>query len=101
MGTQRGRRENAVVDGGVCTETSRSPWRHHCVSTASPRRVHGVCIAPQWQIVYSMALSQRPHRADTAITAFSRRSYGVLRRLQGADTALPVRCEQKLEKSYK
>ena len=75
-------------------ETSQSPWRCHCVSTAFLWRVYGACTALPWSVVDSMAFSQRIHGAATAI-------FALLQRLQGAETALPVRCEKTQQKLYK
>ena len=93
--TQRGRiydrHKNATVCSGVCTETPRSVWRRHCVSTASSRRVYGVCTAPKPNIIYSIAPSRRTHRAAAAIIAIPWRHHGVLRRLQGVCRAFARR----------
>ena len=101
VGAPRGRRANADVGGGVCTETSRSPWRCHWVSTASSRRVFGACTACALSVIVSIAFSRRLYGVATETIALPRRSYCVHRRLQGDDTAIPLRCEQptKLYKS--
>ena len=57
-------------------------------------RVYGACTALPLSVVDSMAFSQRIHGAATAIIA-------LLQRLQGAETALPVRCEKTQQKWYK
>ena len=85
------RRKNAAVGSGVCTETPRSVWRRHCVSTASSRRVYGVCTAPKPNIIYCIAPSRRPRRAAAAITAIPWCYHGVFRRLQGVCRAFARR----------
>ena len=82
-----------TLSGSVCTETSQSPWRRHCVSTVSSGPICSVCIAPTPNMIYSTAPSRRPHRVATAIIAFTWRPHGVLRHLQGADTAITQCCE--------
>ena len=86
------RGKNATAGGGVCTETPRSIWRRHYVSTASSRRVYGVCTAPKPNNIYSIAPSWRPYRAATAITAITC-YHRVLRCLQGVCTALTQRLQ--------
>ena len=87
VGAPRGRCANADVGGGVCTETSRSP-------TASSRRVFGACTACALSVIVSIAFSRRLYGVAMATIALPRRSYCVHRRLQGDDTAIPLRCEQ-------
>ena len=101
VGAPRGRRANADVDGGVCTETSLSPWRCHCVSTVSWRRVFGACTVCALSVIVSIAFSRRLYGVATATIALPRRSYCVHRGLQGDDTAIPLRCEQSQQNCIK
>ena len=81
--------------------TSRSPWRCHCVSTASSRRVFGACTACALSVIVSIEFSRRLHGVATATIALPRRSYCVHRRLQGDATAITLRCEQSQQNCIK
>ena len=73
---------------------ARSPWKCHCVSTASPWRVYGACTAFALSVIVSIALSQTLQGGATATIALPRRSHHVHRRL-------PLRCEQTQQNGMK
>ena len=89
---RRGRHTDTAVGVGACMETSWSPWRSHCVSTASLWRVYEVCTALARSAIDSISLPQRLHGAL--------RSYSAPAAFIGVCTEFVRRCQCVLRKPH-
>ena len=78
---------------GDLTESMETSLRLRRVLTARPRRLHCVYIEDYSFYCVLTETLQSCHGDHCVPTALPRRSHGVHRRLQGAGTALPLRCE--------
>ena len=114
VGTPQSRRSSAVRYHTAPQDAARTPMlaaafarRPHGVhvgATASLPRRRGVSSAIALRalsVIVSIAFSRRLYGVATATIALPRRSYCVHRRLQGDDTAIPLRCEQSQQNVIK
>ena len=107
LGTPQSRRSSAVRSHTaplLAAAFARRPHGVHVGATASLPRRRGVSSAialHALSVLVSIAFSRRLYGVATATIALPRRSYCVHRRLQGDDTAIPLRCEQSQQNCIK